>query len=525
MPYPYRSFREWVADEEKMGNVIRIKKPVKAGDYSSIVDIGNSIPGKVPQSDIRAIARYCHSLPNKPMAIVEKPVNNRPDIPVVVNPFPTRERVYEGMGVKNREELAQKFLDVYKNRKKTKIVDKSKAACKQVIIKPGQVDQMKDIPRVWVEFNQCLWSGANGTWVTYDPETKTHGLGKTRWGQMDMNNLNTEWSKKTDAELAKAVKELGFCTVSRKYRPVQGNAGRFFYDHYRLKNKPMPCCFIYGVAPDIHVAAAIKSLRWPENGDEYELVGSFRGEPLEVVETETIPGMYVPAEAEYIIEGEMLPEDYTTPPFGEDVGLGVMIGDVHWPMFRAKCITHRKDPWWSDATFSSSGMHGHLGTHTGLVQAVGETDCLNYLRQTGFQAKDVVTHAGLNMTVLQMAVDGDQKPVDDYGKKAAMTTAGSLKLQFGLFATIVVGPDIDPYDPDDLLWAIVIRGKFTQGVAANAPFMMAPPIDALIATPKLDQMTLMMSPKPGMTPTGMLVRTDPSGWEKQAIERVKKELA
>jgi hypothetical protein len=61
-------------------------------------------------------------------------------------------------------------------------------------------------------------------------------------------------------------------------------------------------------------------------------------------------------------------------------------------------------------------------------------------------------------------------------------------------------------------------------MAGNSPFMMAPPIDALIATPKLNQMTLMMSPKPGMTATGMLVRTDPSGWEKEAINRVSKTL-
>jgi UbiD family decarboxylase len=76
----------------------------------------------------------------------------------------------------------------------------------------------------------------------------------------------------------------------------------------------MPCAFIYGVSPDIHVAAAVKSLQWPITGDEYEIVGSFRGQPLEVVEAETIPGMLVPADAEWVIEGEMLPEDYVTPP-------------------------------------------------------------------------------------------------------------------------------------------------------------------------------------------------------------------
>jgi hypothetical protein len=404
------------------------------------------------------------------------------------------------------------------------MVPKAKAACKEVIIPPGKVDQMKDIPRIGVEFNQCLWTGANGTWVTYDPETKTNGLAKTRWGQIDRLNINQEWSKKPDDQILNGVRELGFCTVARKYRPIQGNAGRFFYDNYRLKNKPMPCAFIYGVSPDIHVAAAVKSLQWPITGDEYEIVGSFRGQPLEVVEAETIPGMLVPADAEWVIEGEMLPEDYVTPPFGEDVGMGVMIGDAHWPMFRVKCITHRKNPWWSDATFSSSGMNGHLGTHTGLVQAAGETDALNYLRGAGYLVKDLVTHGGLNITVIQMAVDGDRKPVEDYGKKAALTTAGSLRLQFGLFATIVVGPDIDPYDAEDILWAVAVRGKFTQSVNANTPFFMGPTIDALMATPMLEQMTMKMTPKPGFTPTGVIVRTDPAEWERDAIKRIKEKF-
>ena len=49
MPYPYKSFRDWLQEEEERGAVLRIKAPIKCGDYSSIVDIGNSIPGKQPE--------------------------------------------------------------------------------------------------------------------------------------------------------------------------------------------------------------------------------------------------------------------------------------------------------------------------------------------------------------------------------------------------------------------------------------------------------------------------------------------
>ena len=81
MPYPYRTFREWIEDEEKAGNVLRTDVPIKCGDYSHIVDIGNGVPGKQPETETRAFGRFLHSLPGKPMGIINRPVCNRPDIP------------------------------------------------------------------------------------------------------------------------------------------------------------------------------------------------------------------------------------------------------------------------------------------------------------------------------------------------------------------------------------------------------------------------------------------------------------
>ena len=130
MPYPYRTFREWVEEEEKLGNVLRIKAPIKCGDYSNIIDIGNDIPGKIPETGIRAIVRYLHTLPGKPIGIIENPVNNRPDIPVVVNPWPNRERTLRGLGLKDKEEFCQKLAGLKENRIKPVSISKSEAPCK-----------------------------------------------------------------------------------------------------------------------------------------------------------------------------------------------------------------------------------------------------------------------------------------------------------------------------------------------------------------------------------------------------------
>jgi UbiD family decarboxylase len=275
----------------------------------------------------------------------------------------------------------------------------------------------------------------------------------------------------------------------------------------------MPCVFVYGVPPDIHATAAFKTIQWPETGDEYEILGGFRGEPIDVVESETIPGLLVPADAEWIIEGEMLPEDYVTPAFGEDLAVGIMIGDAHWPVFRVKCITHRRDPWWVDATFSSNGsLNGHEGTHIGLAMLSAETDALYYLRSIGFKVKDVVMLGGFGLTVVQTSIDAERKPVEDYGTKIMTSLRGSLRMQVGLGGTAVVGPDINPYDANDVLWAMFMRGNWLQQ------------IDALVKTPAFAQYIVQMTPKPGFTKTGAMVRCEPTSWETKAVETMGRKL-
>ena len=88
---------------------MRITEPIKCGDYDDIVDIGNGVPGKQPKTEIRAVVRYLHTLAGKPIGILENPVNNRPDIPVVLNPWPSRERVMRGLGVENKDEFCDKI--------------------------------------------------------------------------------------------------------------------------------------------------------------------------------------------------------------------------------------------------------------------------------------------------------------------------------------------------------------------------------------------------------------------------------
>ncbi|MBE0478169.1 UbiD family decarboxylase [Candidatus Aerophobetes bacterium] len=108
---------------------------------------------------------------------------------------------------------------------------------------------------------------------------------------------------------------------------------------YEAEKIPMPVAVAIGVDPCILMAAAAKV---PLGVDELAVAGGLRGEPVSLVKCKSID-LEVPATAEIILEGEILPgEKGIEGPFGEYTGY--MGGPYELPLFHIKCITHRKDP-------------------------------------------------------------------------------------------------------------------------------------------------------------------------------------
>lgn len=357
-------------------------------------------------------------------------------------------------------------------------------------------------------------------WVVLDPETQTHDLGEWRGGLYDWENGDP--SKPWPEERRKKYMYATLVYAG----PGESDGGRFYREKYRKLNKPMPAAYVMCPDPALTVvASAMQSLVWPENGvDEYSAAGGVRGEPVEVVESETIPSLMVPAHAEYVFEGEFLPEDYIVSKYGEAVWEGYMFGGEACPVFRIKCITHRKDPLWH-VTWSTNGLD-HEGVHTGLVTQLSEAEETNYLRQCGFNVKAVVWYQG--MVIIQSGVDGLEK-VPYYGKSILMAARGCPTLIGGLKYFIVVGPDINPYDLGDVLFAVSTRAQpvsdsivIEKGLSAHGdPSAIPGPlgwktygeqilIDALIKVPE--------------RMTEFEVRSDPVSWEREAIERIREKL-
>lgn len=308
------------------------------------------------------------------------------------------------------------------------------------------------------------------------------------------------------------------------------NTGRFCQNHYFNKNKPMPAAFAFGIPTDMHMVAAFRSLRWPETGDEYEMVGGFRGQPVEVVESETIPDLMVPAQAEWVIEGEFIPEVEITPPYGEDVYIGIIIGGMPTTPFKVKCITHRREPWWTATTFSSNGMHGHDGTHSALKLLENEASAMIYMRRTGFKVKDVVATSYDNqVNIIQLEVDGLEKSAH-YGKQAGMAYAACPTFDAPPKYIIVVGPDIDPYDLTDVMWALGTRSMPISDSVANAKAVAIPDAGVFADLSKIEALwsgeqviidaLIKMPERYKVYPP----RSEPVEWEKEAIEQMRRKI-
>ena len=531
MSHPWKNFREWLDDEEKIGNVLRIKTPIKCGDPNSIVDVvpaglkeehlrvsnNPGANGKQMETELRALVRYLHTLPEKPIAIIENPINNLPNVPIIVNAWGTRERAMRMAGCTNMEDFSQVYIDLPNKLIPPVVVSRQNAPVKEVIISEENVDLYEQAPRTWVEFENVPWSPCGGgMWVVPDSEKHTHDLGEWRGGFFEWNDGDP------NSPMSEEQRKRQLYVTMHWYGFFQSNGGRQ-YAKLRAMNKPMPAAYVMCPDPALTIAAlGTRKLRWPEMGiDEYACAGGIKGEPIEVVESETIPGLMVPAHAEYVFEGEFIPESYTIPKDGESVLEGWQMGGEPCPIFKIKCITKRKNPIWS-VTFSSNGLD-HEGPHTGLNEVWGEAVSLNSLRDAGFNVKNIVGYDA-GTTVIQTGIDGLEK-LPNYGKSLLMH-AGALAL--GSFI-IVVGPDINPYDPRDVIWALNARvAPISDTILIQKPSLkygedsiMGP---RQIHPPRKEQMLIDALIKVPERMTEFPIRSDPVSWELEAIDRMKKKL-
>jgi UbiD family decarboxylase len=125
---------------------------------------------------------------------------------------------------------------------------------------------------------------------------------------------------------------------------------RAIYLEAVARREPLPVAFTVGAHPADFIAAMTSIA----DIDELEIMGAIRGAPVPIVKCVT-NDVWVPADAEYVLEGYLDPKGHTEPegPYGEYVGYyGVLKRN---PVFRLTAITHRKNALFQ--TLTIGGRH------------------------------------------------------------------------------------------------------------------------------------------------------------------------
>ncbi len=111
------------------------------------------------------------------------------------------------------------------------------------------------------------------------------------------------------------------------------------------RGKNLPVAVVIGCHPAIYLAAGAKVAM---DVDELDIAGSLLNKPVDLVRCKTID-CEVPADAEYVIEGEILADSLEDEgPFGEYTGYSTSRSTRN--VFVVSAITHKFKPIWLDLT-------------------------------------------------------------------------------------------------------------------------------------------------------------------------------
>jgi 2,5-furandicarboxylate decarboxylase 1 len=219
---------------------------------------------------------------------------------------------------------------------------------------------------------------------------------------------------------------------------VTPNNMRLFAQRAFERKEPLPISISIGTHP---VEITGSGFRAPLGVDEMAIAGGLRGEPVELAPCSTIDLPYI-ADAEIVLEAEILPTGWTWPEgrFGEFTRL---MGGLHWnPLVRIKAIAMRKD-----AVYYNLHMPWE---NTWLAAPTRYTAIRQALRTANVQVKDI--NVTLGGCAFWHAVISIKKGAGE-GKNALLAALSVMDLKH----VVVVDDDIDINNPTDVEWAIATR--------------------------------------------------------------------
>jgi UbiD family decarboxylase len=328
------------------------------------------------------------------------------DFKVMTNLHASRNRLALALGCAPRD-MQKKFLSAMENTIPPKEINTG--PCKDVILKGADVD-MRALPQIEHHGDD------GGPYITAaisfakDPDT---GIYNCAYNRLMITGKDTTSIHLT---LGKHLWE--------------------FHQVAQARGEALPVAFAIGVHPVIALGClAIGSI----DEDEVAIMGGLFGEPLEMVRCETVD-LLVPAHAEMILEGEILPgETVNEGPFGEFTGYS--LGAREREVLKVKAITHRKEAVFYDMCV------GHLD-HMLLSTIPMEANLYRAVRSMVPSVKAVRVPSPFTCYVsIEQRLKGQ-------GKNAIMAVLGA---DLYIKRVVVVDQDVDVFDERQVNWAIATR--------------------------------------------------------------------
>ena len=231
----YRDMRAFLAALEKVGQLKRIEVPFDVARGSN---------------ELQALMRHLAETDGPALVLQNLEGYNTPGVPLIFNPYGTRERTAMILGTRDPLEAKVKHFEVLQDPSKwikPTMVPRGEAPCKEVVIPRDQISVDRHIPHVFFGREGASYiTGA--VVVTRDPESGSRNVGAYRLTSF-WNCLHPHDGSYTEQQQKKQLSIFAF------WNPPMNHIGLHLARAQKL-GRPLEIAVACQVDPALHLACA-----------------------------------------------------------------------------------------------------------------------------------------------------------------------------------------------------------------------------------------------------------------------------
>ncbi|GGZ37936.1 UbiD family decarboxylase [Streptomyces poonensis] len=221
------------------------------------------------------------------------------------------------------------------------------------------------------------------------------------------------------------------------------------------RGKALPVSINIGLDPAVYLGTSFEAPTTPLGFDELTIGGSLRGEGVQLVDCLTVDQKAI-ARAEIVIEGEILPEVRVAEDQNTNTGHAMPEfpgydgpANPSLPVIKVKAVTTRKDA-------IVQTLVGPGEEHVSLAGIPTEAAVLRMCEDEypGF-VQQTYAHSSGGGKFLQVVQVKKTSDFDD--GRARQVGVLALGIYTELKHVVLVDEDVDPFDTEDVLWAMTTR--------------------------------------------------------------------